>query len=220
MIYISILLVIAGIILLVYSIFSASDATGSSPPFLGKATAAPSVKKDAGGKGPDAADPEVIIPVNEVKKVYDESHDRSTIIQPGDNDISSQGKDVDARDGDGNRHGHSFNEVSGVVFFEDSSSVIDYDRSSGSIDPSLEEYGKIRRIGEGRLTVEGEGLNFYIGRKFYRYDFHIIREIKTGENFMAVFISGSDSVKLFLMGSREFINAADIKFREYVRGSR
>lgn len=107
-----------------------------------------------------------------------------------------------------------------AVLFEDKSHVIDYSNSSGSIDPSLEEYKNIKRIGSGTISVESGGITFYMGKKLYRYDFHRIRDIKAGTSHLALFLMGSTSVKLFIIESGNgVITAAADAFREYVRSS-
>jgi hypothetical protein len=107
-----------------------------------------------------------------------------------------------------------------AVLFEDSSHVIDYGNESVSIDPSLEGYKNIRRMGAGRLVVEKGGLSFYQGKKLYRYDFHRLRDMKSGKGHLALFLEGSESVKLFIIEPESAIAAAaDDAFREYLRGS-
>lgn len=107
-----------------------------------------------------------------------------------------------------------------AVLYEDKSNVIDYTSESGSIDPSLEKYRNIKRIGEGTISVETGGITFYMGKKLYRYDFHRVRDIKAGAGHLALFLMGSGSIKLFIIepGSAVITAAADA-FREYVRSS-
>jgi hypothetical protein len=105
-----------------------------------------------------------------------------------------------------------------AVLYEDSSRVIDYATASGSIDPSLEKYRSIRRLGNGLISLEKEGISFHMGKKMYRYDFHRIRDIKTGESHMALFLGGSESVKLFIFeNGGTVLGAIGDAFRDYVR---
>ncbi len=107
-----------------------------------------------------------------------------------------------------------------AVLFEDKSDIIDYSNESGSIDPSLEKYKSIKRVGSGTISVEPGGLTFYMGKKIFRYDYHRIRDIKAGKSHLAVFLMGSGSVKLFIIEpGADIINAAIDAFREYVRSS-
>ena len=107
-----------------------------------------------------------------------------------------------------------------AVLYEDASRVIDYANESGSIDPSLEKYKKIRRLGGGRVALEKDGISFYMGKKMYRYDFGRIRDLRSGEKHMALFIGGSESVKLFIFESGgASISAIGDAYREFVRRS-
>jgi len=85
------------------------------------------------------------------------------------------------------------------VFFEDGSSIIDYARETGIIDPTCREYKKIGRVGSGVLTVEKDRLNFQSGRKAYHYDFRKITDLRTGKNFIAARVQGNPLVKLFII---------------------
>ena len=84
-------------------------------------------------------------------------------------------------------------------FYEDSSSIIDYIRQTGTIDPSFEEYKRIKRVGSGILISDRDNLSFHMGRKVYHYDYHKISDLKAGKNFIAVLIHGSNTVKLFVI---------------------
>ncbi|OHD66150.1 MAG: hypothetical protein A2176_07865 [Spirochaetes bacterium RBG_13_51_14] len=107
-----------------------------------------------------------------------------------------------------------------AVLYEDSSHVIDYGNESGRIDTSLDGYRSIRRIGSGRITVEKGGINFYTGKKIYRFDFHRISDIKSGSGYLALFTEGSETVKLFIfesgVGAVDSISGA---YRQYLSNS-
>jgi hypothetical protein len=107
-----------------------------------------------------------------------------------------------------------------AVLFEDSSHVIDYSTESGSIDPSLEGYKNIKRIGSGQLAVEKGGITFFMGKKLYRFDFHRVRDVKSGSRHLAIFLEGSDAVRLFIIESGSgIITAVSDAYREYLRSS-
>ena len=107
-----------------------------------------------------------------------------------------------------------------AVLYEDSSHVIDYANQSGSIDPSLEGYKNIKRIGRGHLDVEKGGVTFYMGKKLYRFDFHRVRDVKSGRGHLAIFLEGSDAVRLFIIESGSaMIKAVIDAYREYQRSS-
>jgi len=105
--------------------------------------------------------------------------------------------------------------MSDAVLFDDSSNVIDYDSSTGIIDPSLEKYKSIKRIGSGTFSVEKEGVSFYVDTKLHRLDFYKINRIKTGDNYLALF-TGGGSVKLFLFANNSQILDFEEKFEDYL----
>jgi len=107
-----------------------------------------------------------------------------------------------------------------AVLFEDSSHIIDYSTESGSIDPSMKGYKNIKRIGSGTLAVEKGGITFSMGKKLYRYDFHRVRDLRTGSRHFALFLHGSKAVKLFIVepGSG-LIGMVDDAYQEYLRSS-
>lgn len=103
-----------------------------------------------------------------------------------------------------------------AILFDDSSNVIDYIKESGIIDSTLEKYKKIKRIGRGKFILEKDGINFHIGRKLYRFDFHRIKDISAGNNFVALFSKGGDSIKMFLFEKKsDMINVTMTKFQDY-----
>jgi hypothetical protein len=85
-----------------------------------------------------------------------------------------------------------------AVLFEDSSGIIDYENGLTTIDPSLSEYKNLKRIGRGRFEIAKEGINFFVGKSFFRFDFYKIENAWAGKNFIAIFLKGSSVVRLFL----------------------
>ena len=111
-----------------------------------------------------------------------------------------------------------FNKKNYAVLFEDSSNVIDYDRNENIIDPTLKEYKKIKRIGKGIVELVKEGINFYIEKKFFRFDFYRIAEIKVGSQYCAVFLKGNDAARVFVFErDNSFILEISRSYQEYIR---
>jgi hypothetical protein len=46
--------------------------------------------------------------------------------------------------------------------------------------------------------VVKDGINFHLGKSFYRFDFYKVERAKTGANFIALYLKGSTVVRLFL----------------------
>jgi len=85
-----------------------------------------------------------------------------------------------------------------AILFEDSSGVIDYENGYGTIDPTRDRYRNIKRRGMGEITLEKAGISFHVGKKLFRYDFHKISSLKTGRNYIALIPEGESPVKLFI----------------------
>jgi hypothetical protein len=66
------------------------------------------------------------------------------------------------------------------------------------MEPDLDLYKKLHRVGRGSLELSKEGLNFHSGNKFYRFDFYRIESVKKGRNYLAVSIKGGEVVRLFV----------------------
>jgi hypothetical protein len=105
-----------------------------------------------------------------------------------------------------------------AVLYEDSSSLIDYHIAAGEIDPTFEEYKKIVRIGVGDLMYEKNGVSFHMKNRFYRFDFHRFEDFAVGDNYMAIRLRGASSTKLFIVErDRQIIAAIGEHYRNYQR---
>jgi hypothetical protein len=108
-----------------------------------------------------------------------------------------------------------------AVLYEDASGVVNYAGGDNTIDPTLNEYKKMKRIGRGRIEVVKEGINFYIGRKLFRYDFFKVDRLKLGDNFIALQLRGSSVVRLILFEKTDFFNKGVRKdIEELMHGKR
>jgi hypothetical protein len=105
-----------------------------------------------------------------------------------------------------------------AVLFEDSSRAVDYSTFSMPLDLNT-DYSGIKRIGAGEFSFDDSGYSFISEKKLYRFDFHRIREIKTGENYIALMPVSDGSSKLFIF-NREYsdIKNAEEKFKQYKKG--
>ncbi|HPS57670.1 MAG TPA: hypothetical protein PK514_06135 [Spirochaetota bacterium] len=106
-----------------------------------------------------------------------------------------------------------------AVLFDDRSNMIDYDSGSAVIDVSIEGYKNLKRVGSGNLAVERDGLSFYLGDSLHRFDFHRIFDVWSGDNFIALPLKGSGTVKLFLMEKGSGLpEKVEKYFQEYIKG--
>jgi hypothetical protein len=86
-----------------------------------------------------------------------------------------------------------------AVLFNDYSGDLEYDGSDNCIDPTFGKYSALKRVGRGSIEVIKDGINFKLLKNLYRFDFHRIRDIQSGDNYVAVVLKGSDIIRLFLI---------------------
>ncbi len=91
-------------------------------------------------------------------------------------------------------------DASGInaALFDDEAGAFNLDDTAGAPDPDALDFSKFRRLGKGQLEEVRDGLNFHLGKAFYRFDFHRIERARSGENFLALKLKGGSSVRVFL----------------------
>lgn len=96
--------------------------------------------------------------------------------------------------------GEGGGEASGVsaVLFDDEAGAFDLEAAASSPDPEAIDFSRFRRLGKGRLEEVRDGLNFHLGKAFYRFDFHRIERVRAGEHFLALRLKGATNVRIFL----------------------
>ena len=110
-------------------------------------------------------------------------------------------------------------EFSSTTMYEDKSGLIDYSIRVGSVDPTLEKYKMIKRIGRGKVVIHDDGLTFNKEGKMYRFDFHQIDKIYTGKNYLALTVMRSPSVKLFFNENvADLILSLNSSYDKYLNG--
>jgi len=111
------------------------------------------------------------------------------------------------------------NEFPGAELYEDRSGLVDYAIRVGTIDPTLEKYKLIKRIGRGILVVHDDGLTFDQAGRMYRFDFKQISNIYSGQNYLALTLLKSSSVRLFLHQQiGEVVNLVNSKYKNFLNG--
>ncbi len=86
-----------------------------------------------------------------------------------------------------------------AVLYEDASGLVDYENGESSIDPSLEAYNKLKRLGSGEVEIAAESLIIRIGKAVHRFDFYKVQDYRIGDNYIALYLKGSRAVRLFLV---------------------
>ncbi|MDY6967392.1 MAG: hypothetical protein SVR08_01875 [Spirochaetota bacterium] len=199
MLYISLLLITTGIFLTIFSIIKNSEERFS-----------PSIDSDLSDIDYLSEKPE--------SPEISYSRDKANLYKKSDGDISNREEPAASNDKYENKL-HQIDSPSMVqesnleissttsgspvkeynaVLYEDSSNLIDYNEKNIIIDTEKSQYKNINRIGKGKVSIKGNGINFNIDKKFFHFDFHRIEDIKNGENYKALFLKGSDIVRLFI----------------------
>ncbi len=109
-------------------------------------------------------------------------------------------------------------EEANAVLYEDSSNLVNYRLAEGTLDPTAEEYKKILRVGRGSLFYEKNGISFHMKNRFYRFDFHRYEDFAVGDNYIAVKLKGGGSTKLFIVeDNRSLISSIGEQYTNYQR---
>ncbi len=85
-----------------------------------------------------------------------------------------------------------------AVLFHDGAGLVEMDGTVRIIDPTLEKYRDLRRVGPGRIDIVKGGINFTIEKNLYRFDYQKIENMRLGENYAAIFLRNSPSVRVFI----------------------
>lgn len=224
MIYLAILLILTGLLIILVTLFAETRKVSAHMENLSVEKSASESGISSGmALFPDPEDldidqPDYSIDLNENYNFHDEEEDIFVSFDDSDDSIDSY---FDNQESDGIDDSHYFDDLNNMetgtadsddffsddadysnsseaVMFEDSSGVIDYDSGEGVIDPGMSGYKKIKRIGQGELRLDMDGLNFYVDGRLYRFDFHRIGTIRTGENYLAIPLKGGTAFRLFI----------------------
>lgn len=197
MLYASIFLFIAGITLIVYSFLSRSSSSAKSVPMEG--VVQPETVRGIASAGMKKSEPEPIPPQEERKKTPNRSLEAACAAEkssaPGGTERKAESvphKQAPAASTPAKE------ERDAAVLYHDASGVVDYEGGASVIDPSFKKYSKLKRIGSGHVSVVGEGINFQMRKKLYRFEFYLINKMVQGENYLALFLKGSDEARLFI----------------------
>ena len=138
------------------------------------------------------------------------------VVEPVVESVAEPVADVSGEDG-GEGDSTAGSEIVNAVLFNDYSSLIDYESRTGTIDPSLDDYRNIKRLGEGGFSVARSGISFLMENKLFRFDFHKLDRLYTGDNFVALGIKGVEAGKLFIFGRPGGMTGrVDAMYREFV----
>ncbi len=197
MLYASIFLFIAGIALIVYSFLSRSSSVAKNVPM--EVGVPPATDRGFASTATKKSEPAQILPNEKTQNMQNE-HSKSVsdegksslppVTKPEAESVSHTQKPVVQASAEDERDS--------AALYHDASGVVDYEGGVSVIDPSFKKYSKLKRIGSGHVSVVGEGINFQLRKKLYRFEFYLVDRMVQGENYLALFLKGSDEARLFI----------------------
>jgi len=105
-----------------------------------------------------------------------------------------------------------------AVLYDDKTGSIDYKKLKNIVAPSEALYKNMKRLGKGELRLDEDGLSFHMDSRLYRFDFYKIADLFVGDDYLALPLKESNSVKLFLIeGNNTFATQVLENFREYLK---
>ncbi len=197
MLYASVFLFVVGIVLIVYSFLARSSTSAKIVPMEGVVN--PDANRGAAPAATKKSGEQQIAPQEDVKKTADESPGAPHVAEkpsvshsPERITESGPGKQASASPSPENE------EKDTAVLYHDASGVVDYEGGVSVIDPSFKKYSKLKRIGSGHVSVVGDGINFQLRKKLFRFEFYLLDKMVQGENYLALFLKGSNEPRLFI----------------------
>ena len=107
----------------------------------------------------------------------------------------------------------SSKDFNGVLYVDEKGIVLP-DSSAGILEESG-AYDGFSRIGSGVAQVGADALSVRIERKFFRFDYHRIREIRLREGVAVVYLKGDSRGNIFIAENVLFARVLDESFSRY-----
>ena len=101
-----------------------------------------------------------------------------------------------------------------VVLYVDEKGIVLPDSSAGILEENG-AYDDFNRIGSGVAQVGSDALSVRIERKFFRFDYHRIREIRLREGVAVVYLKGDSRGNIFIAENVLFARVLDESFSRY-----
>ena len=101
-----------------------------------------------------------------------------------------------------------------IVLYVDEKGVALSDNSAGILEEGG-AYDGFTRIGEGVGQIGADALSVRIGRKFFRYDYHRVREVRLRDGVSVVYLKGDTRGNIFIAENLLFPRMLDESFSRY-----
>jgi len=196
MLYTSMALVAAGVVLLLYSLFFENEITRSRPPSDRYVPPMDEVKST--GHDTD-------LHAGGISKELEDEFDDFTLIDHedllGDEDLLDidldEAEDIPVDNTEKSADTVTEHQVSSVILYEDPERISVEDVAHDA-DISVDDVSRFTRVGEGTIEVFQDGINIRVGKRLYRFDFSKIDRVYVGRNHIVLTMKGVDAARVIL----------------------
>ena len=103
-----------------------------------------------------------------------------------------------------------------IVLYSDEKGVSLFDSTSGILEEKG-AYDEFTRIGSGTAQIGADALSVKIGKKFFRYDYHRVREIRLRDGVAVLYLKGDSRGNIFIAENDLFAKVLDETFTRYTQ---
>jgi hypothetical protein len=190
MLYVSLALVISGVVLVLFSLFFESEVSASRPPSDRYVPPMDVVETKKNNEDTD---------LNGISEELDFEIDDFTMLEEGDlagvdEDVSKE-RSVD--DNELSADKTSDEQVYDIVLYEDPERI-SVENTIDNITIKTEDVSRFSRVGEGTIQVLKDGINIRIGKRLYHFDFNKIDLVFAGKSHFVLTIKGSDVARVVM----------------------
>ncbi len=196
MLYASMALVTAGVVLLLYSLFFENEISRSRPPSDRYVPPMDGVTDKKHDLDPDIssiaeeldAELEDFTLLNSEEMLDDVDLLDLDIDETDDIPVDIHGKNADTSEE------HPMNEV---VLYEDPERI-SVDVAENDAEINVENLARFTRVGEGTVDIFKDGINLRIGKRLYRFDFAKIDNVYAGRNHIVLTLKGTGNARVMV----------------------
>ncbi|HMB19526.1 MAG TPA: hypothetical protein VKQ10_00530 [Spirochaetota bacterium] len=196
MLYASMALVAAGVVLLLYSLFFENEITRSRPPSDRYVPPMDEVKST----GHDAD-----LHAGGISEELKDEFDDFTMIDHedllGDEDLLDvdmyEVEDIHVDNNENSADTVTEHPVSNVILYEDPERI-SVEGVEHDADINAEDVSRFTRVGEGTIEVFQDGINLRVDKRLYRFDFNKIDRVYAGKNYIVLTLKSVDAARVIL----------------------
>ncbi len=201
MLYASMALIAAGVVLLLYSLFFENEISRSRPPSDRYVPPMDEVKSTGHDTVPHAGS---------ISAELENEFDDFTLIDHedllGDEDLLDEDlldvdlyevEDIHVDNNEKSADTVTEHPVINVILYEDPEriSVVGAEHDA---DINAEDVSRFTRVGEGTIEVFQDGINLHVDKRLYRFDFNKIERVYAGKNYIVLILKNVDAARVIL----------------------